>query len=151
MKMLSLLAATAGLTLLGASPPRPDAVRGASQGYPACSRTVTDRCIQLYERGVASRRNLAANARLGSDREPAGYAQAPMSPRYDGPGERRVVTMARNDYPPCGRGIADRCIQAPAASRRSGYAAARRAHRSGYAAAPRPHYDSTLVRVGERG
>ena len=26
-------------------------------GYPPCSRTVTDRCIQLYERGVTGRGN----------------------------------------------------------------------------------------------
>lgn len=29
----------------------------AQTGYPPCSRTVTDRCIQLYERGVTGRGN----------------------------------------------------------------------------------------------
>ncbi len=74
MKMLSLFAATAGLGLLGAAPPPVEGLygpAGASGGYPPCSHTVRDRCIQLYERGVASRRNLALNARLGPGRVPA--------------------------------------------------------------------------------
>ena len=29
----------------------------AETGYPACSATVTDRCIQLYERGVTGEGN----------------------------------------------------------------------------------------------
>ena len=50
MKMLSmtLFAAAAGTSLLGAAPP-PDDEGG--RGYPPCSAGVTDRCIQLYERG----------------------------------------------------------------------------------------------------
>ena len=38
----------------------------ASQGdYPPCSETIMDRCIQLYEPGVASPANLALNDQLG--------------------------------------------------------------------------------------
>lgn len=56
MKKLLLFAAVAGLGLVSASPPAkgPDnGEREARRHYPPCSRTVTDRCIQLYERGRA--------------------------------------------------------------------------------------------------
>lgn len=148
MKMICLFAAAAGFTLLGASPPPMDGIGGpdsASGGYPPCSRTIRDRCIQLYERGVASRRNLAMNARYGPGRDGDRFARGTMRPRYGDMGgmggDRRVVVMARNDYPPCGRGIEDRCIQAPAAS---GAPAPRRM-------AYRAHYDREVVRIGERG
>jgi hypothetical protein len=36
----------------------------ANAGYPACSRTVTDSCIQLYERGVRTSANLAMNRNM---------------------------------------------------------------------------------------
>jgi hypothetical protein len=55
MKKLLLFAAVAGLGLVSASPPNkgPDnGPREARGHYPPCSRTVTDRCIQLYERGA---------------------------------------------------------------------------------------------------
>jgi hypothetical protein len=146
MKMLSLFAAAAGLGLLGAAPPPMEGMYGppgASGGYPPCSRSVRDRCIQLYERGVASRRNLAENARLGPGREPRRYAQGgigPMGPRYGEMRGGRVAVLARNDYPPCGDGVADRCIQAPPAA-----APARRR------TAVSVRYDRETVRLGERG
>jgi hypothetical protein len=54
-------------------------------GYPPCSRTVTDRCIQLYERRV----------------------RAALSPRaaMGGPIEGRA------GYPHCSRLITDECVQ----------------------------------------
>jgi hypothetical protein len=55
MKKLILFAAVAGLGLISASPPGSDYSGGppeARDGYRPCSRTVTDQCIQLYERGV---------------------------------------------------------------------------------------------------
>ena len=58
MKKLLLFAAVAGLGLVSASPPPkgPDnGPREMRRHYPPCSRTVTDRCIQLYERGVRAR------------------------------------------------------------------------------------------------
>ncbi len=64
MKKQMLLAAVAGLTLVSAHP-GPERGMGpieARSGYPPCSRTVTDRCIQLHERGVRSAANLARNA-----------------------------------------------------------------------------------------
>jgi hypothetical protein len=69
MKKTLMFAAAAGLLLVSNAPPPgwgadwEDNAR--SGGYPPCSRTVTDRCIQLYERGVATRTNLALNERLG--------------------------------------------------------------------------------------
>jgi hypothetical protein len=69
MKKTLMFAAAAGLLLVSNAPPPgwsadwEDYTR--TGGYPPCSRTVTDRCIQLYERGVATRTNLALNERLG--------------------------------------------------------------------------------------
>ena len=37
----------------GASPSSPPAPQPATENYPACSRTVTDNCVQAYERGRA--------------------------------------------------------------------------------------------------
>jgi hypothetical protein len=149
MKMLSLFAATAALTLLGASSPRMDMARGASGGYPPCSRTVRDRCIQLYERGVATRHNLALNARLGQGRMAPRYAgmDGGMEPmpmeRHGAMGDRRVVVIARNDYPPCRGDLDDRCIQAPAPTGAAAPMGPRRVYRAAY--------DRQLVRTGERG
>ena len=64
MKKQMLLAAVAGLTLVSAHP-GPERAMGpieARSGYPPCSRTVTDRCIQLHERGVRTAANLRRNA-----------------------------------------------------------------------------------------
>ena len=53
MKKLFLFAAVAGLGLAASAPPSAQSSSAAaSRGYPPCSRTVTDRCIQTYERGV---------------------------------------------------------------------------------------------------
>ena len=63
MKKQMLFAAVAGLTLVSAHPgPQAALEREARSGYPPCSRTVTDRCIQLYERGVRAPSNLARNS-----------------------------------------------------------------------------------------
>ena len=35
----------------GASPSSPPAPQPPNENYPACSRTVTDNCVQAYERG----------------------------------------------------------------------------------------------------
>jgi hypothetical protein len=133
MKKLMLFAAIAGLGLAAAAPPQgsgPGAgwALGAQGGYPACSKTVTDRCIQLYERGVATRQNLALNDRLGKDTRLASaparawapessYTPAPAS--VGGPYEPlpyRTGSIVRApaapaDYPACSRLITDSCIQ----------------------------------------
>ena len=63
MKKQMLFAAVAGLTLVSAHPgPQPALECEARSNYPPCSRTVTDRCIQLYERGVRAPANLARNS-----------------------------------------------------------------------------------------
>ena len=71
MKKLILFAAVAGLGLVSASPPESDydGPREARSGYPPCSRTVRDRCIQLYERGVRTPENLAENSKPEDDDE----------------------------------------------------------------------------------
>ena len=58
-----------------------------ASGYPPCSRTVTDRCIQLYERRV----------RAALPRRP--------SPAMGGPIEGPA------GYPHCSRLITDECVQ----------------------------------------
>jgi hypothetical protein len=79
MMKLALFSAVAGISLVSASPPPAEpAAPAVGAGYPPCSRTVTDRCIQLYERGVRTPANLAANRRLGPrDAELAAAAASP--------------------------------------------------------------------------
>ena len=83
--MKRMIAYTAGLVLAGAafaqsyySGEGPIEARG---GYPPCSATITDRCIQLYEPGVATPTNLALNERLGDGNQMA--AVEPVAPADD--------------------------------------------------------------------
>ena len=95
MKKRLLFAAVAGLGLISASPPGPkdgSHPREAGAGYPPCSRTVTDRCIQLDERGVRRPENLARNERHVGHQPP-------------------VETATRAHYPPCSATVRDRCNQ----------------------------------------
>ena len=104
-----------GIGLVGAAPPATQSfgwsAPEAKGGYPPCSKTVTDRCIQLYERGVATETNLALNRRLG------GGSQVAMGgPAEPLPYDSKAMTSwapraATSDYPPCSRLITDRCIQ----------------------------------------
>ena len=71
MKKIVLFATVCGLGLVAAAP-------SSNGGYPPCSATVTDRCIQLYERGVATRANLALNEQLGQ-----GSTQMAMGGPYE--------------------------------------------------------------------
>jgi hypothetical protein len=106
MKKLILFAAVAGLGLTSASPDYPQGPpREARAGYPPCSRTVTDHCIQLYERGVRAPAHRAEAPKPDDDEatevmampddEPAPVAQA----GYGGdcsarcPRERRVLAQ----------------------------------------------------------
>jgi hypothetical protein len=119
-KMLLIATAMAGAALAGAAPGGYGQGSEEPGGYPACSRTLQDRCIQLYERGVRTSENLAMNRRLGPGREPGTMmAGAPMRPAVGGP--LLEVPMApvtgpapraeRDAYPACSRTITDRCIQ----------------------------------------
>ena len=122
MKKLLVLAAAAGLGLVSASPPpSADASGGAEAagGYPPCSATVTDRCIQLYERGVATRANLAANGSLGPGRGPA----------QGGPEEPALASAG--DYPPCSATVTDRCTQTYEGRRRHARSASRAVQMAG--------------------
>jgi len=76
MKKIALFGSACGLLLVAAAPPSGwnGASAEISDGYPPCSATVTDRCIQLYERGVATPANLALNERLGINQPGVGLA-----------------------------------------------------------------------------
>jgi hypothetical protein len=68
MKERVLFAVIAGLGLVSASPPSANAGAQADPAaYPPCSRTVTDHCIQLYERGVRAPRARARSAGRSDD------------------------------------------------------------------------------------
>jgi hypothetical protein len=117
MKKLALFTAVAGLTLVGAAPPSQwshgaNGDEGAGRGYPPCSRTVTDRCIQLYERGVRTRANLALNERLGMNGRGSAMG-GPYEPAGDAGDETAAAwpRTSRTDYPACSRTVTDRCIQ----------------------------------------
>lgn len=72
MKKLVLFAGVAWLGLVSAGPPDDyEGPREARGGYPPCSARVTDRCIQLHERGVSTPENLAVNAELPRERREA--------------------------------------------------------------------------------
>lgn len=95
----------------------------ASGGYPACSATVTDSCIQLYERGVRTSTNLALNSSrstmaVGGPYEPVTAANAQAG--HDGIMEHPATVKSgvggpveeRTGYPPCDPGPGDdQCIQ----------------------------------------
>jgi hypothetical protein len=106
MKRLCIFAAVAGLGLVSAAPPpgTGSTATTAWSEYPPCSRTVTDRCIQLYERGVRTRSNLARNKQPGGGREAMGIG---------GPYESASAGAAvgSSAYPPCSATVTDRCTQ----------------------------------------
>lgn len=90
MKKLLLFAAVAGLGLVSASPPGkgPDNGPREMRRYPACSRTVTDRCIQLYERGRRDRRDEARDEHRGHHDQMA-QDDHMMPPMADDGGDHR--------------------------------------------------------------
>ena len=134
MKKHFLIAAVAGLTLVSAHPPADDGGSGAREarsGYPPCSRTVRDRCIQRYERGVRVPGKVSAAAPPASGdqdidvayaghpeaatqghRPPAGagaHHPAVSGPRHH-PRRHAAAEPARH-YPPCTARLRDRCNQ----------------------------------------
>lgn len=141
MKIQLLLVALGGFALVSASPasdPIPWEDEESLRGYPPCSRTVTDRCIQTRERGVASRENLERNVELGRD--------AP-GPALGGPAEPPADDYAKNDYPPCSRTVTDRCIQTRHGSSGSTTRMARSAPKQKHHA----RRMQLAMRAGERG
>lgn len=99
MKKLLLFAAVAGLGLVSASPPPkgPDGPREMRRHYPPCSRTVTDRCIQLYERGVRARAEREDYGREEPRGRPDRYADDGPMMRRDGPMMDRDGPMMRRE------------------------------------------------------
>ncbi|MFL6844757.1 MAG: hypothetical protein ACJ8ER_07740 [Allosphingosinicella sp.] len=63
--MKLVLIASGGLLLATASAPPP----GPSGGYPPCSRKVTDRCVQSYERNAPAAAPAAPRAQTGGESE----------------------------------------------------------------------------------
>jgi len=121
------LLALAPLALLGlasAAPPPPAPDEGVAE-YPACSATVTDRCVQGHRRGAD---RYAARGTPEMDSIVAAPAPAPAP--------APVAVAAAGDYPPCTAARQDRCTQG-----RSQRAAPTR-----YAMAERQR-----IRIGERG
>ena len=149
-KMLLFAVAASGLTLVGASPV-PYSAAGDEAAYPPCSRTVTDRCIQLYERGVATQDNLALNDDLGQDAPEPGLGGPYQDAHADhDDGESSAIREARSDYPPCSATVTDRCIQGTQGYRSAGYA--KKHHKATYA---KKHHKARemrfALRAGERG
>ena len=63
------------------------APRPAAETYPACSRTVTDNCVQTYERGVAAGR---ADLRLEWRRKDGAAGLRRAAPRRSQSAQRRI-------------------------------------------------------------
>jgi hypothetical protein len=101
-----LFAAVAGVGLVSASPPDEEGEREARTGYPPCSASVTDECIQLYERGVRTRDNLADN------RDSRRYGDESAHP------SRHQPPTAAGGYPPCSSTVKDECQQRRVLARR---------------------------------
>lgn len=78
----------------------------AADGYPPCSSTVTDSCVQLYESGIDGNAALA----MGGPYEPiTEHSESMMS---DGLVAMGGPIEERTDYPACDPGPGDdRCIQ----------------------------------------
>lgn len=150
MKKLLLFAAVAGLGLVSASPPGkgPDnGAREARRHYPPCSRTVTDRCTQLHERGVrmreehADHRERREHHAMREDDDHRGHREHHAA-RGDGDhharGDHRGCRdHARGDHRP-----AHRVVMAARASRATGC----RCHHP-----PRRQLAQRIRRAGERG
>ena len=170
MKKLLLFAAVAGLGLVSASPPDkgPDhGAREAPRHYPPCSRTVRDRCIQLYERGVRAPARGEHHARAGDhpdngrpghgDR--AGHHRGYREQHADAGHHGRPDRHARGDH----RNCPDHDAHAAHAARADHAAVEHRTVRRVVRTAqvhrvagcrcvqPRRHYVQRVRRAGERG
>jgi hypothetical protein len=92
----------AGLALAGAAFAQTyyedDGAVGSQGGYPPCSATITDRCIQLYEPGVATPQNLALNEQLGPGRTATALAAADVQPAEPYEGEPSEPYYTGNAY-----------------------------------------------------
>ena len=173
MKKLLLFAAVAGLGLVSASPPPkgPDnGPREMRRHYPPCSRTITDRCIQLYERGVRARYERDDYARDDDRGRPDDdamdehrgrrlhYAMYDRRGNDDGDGDHRWCPMHRAHHGDHhGRAMAERApmrrmVMTARVTRVVGCRCAPPAHRQVARAQPAPRQVAQRVRrAGERG
>jgi hypothetical protein len=87
-----LLAPIAFVGLASASPPPMPGGPLEADAYPPCSATITDRCVQTYER---------------HHRRHIDEAYGPPPPMAAPP----PVEMSGGDYPPCTATVTDRCQQ----------------------------------------
>ena len=79
--MKSILILAAGVSMASAGLAQTTAMNSNDAnmtGYPACSATVTDSCIQLYERGVRNQANLAMNASMNGSTMAVGGPYEPV-------------------------------------------------------------------------
>ena len=120
-----LLAAVAGFGLVSAGPPAShEGAPEARSGYPPCSARVTDECIQLYERGVRTRENLAENRGRERHRPGHGHGDGHAHGDRDRHGEGRAHgaahrrAAAAGGYPPCSATVKDECRQRRVLARR---------------------------------
>jgi hypothetical protein len=168
MRKLLLFAAVAGLGLVSASPPGKGPETGAREAphhYPPCSRTVRDRCIQLYERGVRAPARAGHHARMedhpdngrrghgehGAGRQRGAREHHARAEHHGGPDHH-----ARGDHRNCPdhHARADRrehvAVEHRTVRRAVRIAQVQRA--SGCRCAqPRRHYAQRVRRAGERG
>ena len=129
MKTQLLLAAFAGLALVSAAPPGdpiPWEDEASLSEYPACSRTVTDRCIQRGGREADAPRAVVVRDMNYASAEPA---------------------AASGNYPPCSATVTDRCIQSGGRSHQG----ATRMARSAPEARHHQRRMQLAMRAGERG
>ena len=124
--LFPLAAAAAGLMLVSASPPPERGGGGAEAGagYPPCSATVTDRCIQTNERGVARAARPDRRSGPGGELESVVAAGPPAA----APAKEGSKALAGGSYPPCSATVTDRCVQSE--RRRYAGAPARRIYRT---------------------
>lgn len=114
-------AAAAGLTLVSAHPPQSQDIgrgtAGTATGYPPCSKAVTDRCIQLHERGVRAPANLALNSPSGRPAKVVRPAPDDIDVTYAGDLRAPSASAARPE-PPAAPNVAPQPLRRAEAPRR---------------------------------
>lgn len=109
MKYMLTIGAGLLLSSAAASQDMTNAATLATNGYPACSASVTDSCIQLYERGVRASLDMDGNAvAMGGPYEPVETHADAMTDDHAAMGG----PLEAVNYPPCSPGPGDdSCIQ----------------------------------------
>ena len=161
MKKLLLFAAVAGLGLVSASPPSkgPDnGAREAPRHYPPCSRTVRDRCIQLYERGVRAPAR-EQHARMEDHPDNGRRGHGDRADHHRGHGERHAAAGHHGGPGHHAQGDHRNCPHHQAHAARMEHRTVHRVVRTARVqraagcrcVQPRRHYAQRVRRAGERG